>query len=703
MAYRIGSDIGGTFTDLILASEDGQTFQVGKVLTTPDRPDDAVVAGIQAVVGASGVPAAQVSHVLHGTTLFTNALIERTGARTALVTTKGFRDAIEIAREHRYDMYDLYMQRPRPIAPRHLRFELDERVLVDGSVRHAVDPAEVWRLADRLRTEGIEAVGVCLLHAYANPAHERLVGTILREALPDTAVTLSSEVVPEIREYERTSTTLANVYVQRLAQQYLERLRDRLRGIGVGGGLFIMQSNGGLCEAETGGRYPVRLIESGPAAGALAAAHYGALLGHKDLLSFDMGGTTAKACVISDGEPLVSPEFEIDRRYRFKKGSGLPIKVPVIEMIEIGTGGGSIARVDALRRLRVGPESAGARPGPVCYGLGGADPTVTDADLVLGYLDPDFFLGGEMRLDRDAARHAIAERVGKPLGLDPVEAAWGIHQLANESMAGAARIHAIERGKDVERFPIFAFGGAGPVHALGVARILQSPSVIFPLGAGVMSAVGFLVAPLSFDFVRTLPGVLDALDWGAIAGTVAEMEAEGRAILGRTIAADQIRFRRFADMRYRKQGYEIRVPIPDGLLDASRRDEIRRNFESAYRAIYGHTVRDAPVEAVSWRVVTQGPRPSLRLPTSARGGRDARAARKGVRRVYVSDARGYAEVPVYDRYALGAGATLEGPAVIEERESTVVVGAVARIRVDDAANVIVEVPPAGGDGDHPVA
>ena len=703
MAYRIGSDIGGTFTDLILASEDGQTFQVGKVLTTPDRPDDAVVAGIQAVVGASGVPAAQVSHVLHGTTLFTNALIERTGARTALVTTKGFRDAIEIAREHRYDMYDLYMQRPRPIAPRHLRFELDERVLVDGSVRRAVDPAEVWRLADRLRTERIEAVGVCLLHAYANPAHERLVGTILREALPDTAVTLSSEVVPEIREYERTSTTLANVYVQRLAQQYLERLRDRLRGIGVGGGLFIMQSNGGLCEAETGGRYPVRLIESGPAAGALAAAHYGALLGHKDLLSFDMGGTTAKACVISDGEPLVSPEFEIDRRYRFKKGSGLPIKVPVIEMIEIGTGGGSIARVDALRRLRVGPESAGARPGPVCYGLGGADPTVTDADLVLGYLDPDFFLGGEMRLDQDAARHAIAERVGKPLGLDPVEAAWGIHQLANESMAGAARIHAIERGKDVERFPIFAFGGAGPVHAFGVARILQSPSVIFPLGAGVMSAVGFLVAPLSFDFVRTLPGVLDALDWGAIAGTVAEMEAEGRAILGRTIAADQIRFRRFADMRYRKQGYEIRVPIPDGLLDASRRDEIRRNFESAYRAIYGHTVRDAPVEAVSWRVVTQGPRPSLRLPTSARGGRDARAARKGVRRVYVSDARGYAEVPVYDRYALGAGATLEGPAVIEERESTVVVGAVARIRVDDAANVIVEVPPAGGDGDHPVA
>jgi N-methylhydantoinase A len=535
-------------------------------------------------------------------------------------------------------------------------------------------------------------VGVCLLHAYTNPAHERLVGRILREALPEVAVTLSSELVPEIREYERTSTTLANVYVQRLAQRYLGRLGERLRGIGIGGGLFIMQSNGGLCEAETGGRYPVRLIESGPAAGALAAAHHGVLLGHKDLLSFDMGGTTAKACVIADGEPLVSPEFEVDRRYHFKKGSGLPIKVPVIEMIEIGTGGGSIARIDALRRLVVGPESAGARPGPVSYGLGGTEPTVTDADLVLGYLDPDFFLGGQMRLDRDAARRAIAERVARPLGLDPVEAAWGIHQLANESMGGAARIHAIERGKDVERFPIFAFGGAGPVHAFGVARILRSPGVIYPLGAGVMSAVGFLVAPLSFDFVRTLPGPLDALDWPAVARAVAEMEAEGLGVLGRTIPAERIRFRRYADMRYRKQGYEIRVPIPDGPLDAGRRDEIRGSFERAYRAVYGHTVRDAPIEVVSWRVVAQGPRPELRLPTSAGASRDPEAARKGRRRVYLPEARGYAEAPVYDRYALGAGATLEGPAIIEERESTVVVTAPAKIRVDDHSNVLVEMP-----------
>jgi N-methylhydantoinase A len=690
MSYRIGSDIGGTFTDLILASDDGATFQVGKVLTTPDAPDEAVVAGVQAVLAAAGVAPGAVSHVLHGTTLFTNAIIERKGARTALVGTRGFRDAVEIAREHRYDMYDLYMQRPRPLAPRHLRFEVDERVLADGSVRTPVDPDQVRRLAGEIRAAGVEAVAVCLLHAYRNPSHERLVADVLRQALPGVAVTCSSELVPEIREYERASTTLANVYVQGLAARYLGRLRERLRGIGVHGGLFIMQSNGGLCEADTGARHPVRLIESGPAAGALAAAHYGALLGHRDLLSFDLGGTTAKACVIADGEPLVTPEFEVDRRYQFKKGSGLPVKVPVIEMIEIGTGGGSVARVDALRRLRVGPESAGARPGPACYGQGGEDPTVTDADLVLGYLDPGYFLGGQMRLDPDAARRAIADRVARPLGLDLLEAAWGIHQLANESMAGAARIHAIERGRDVERFPIFAFGGAGPVHAFGVARILRSPGVIYPLGAGVMSAVGFLVAPLSFDFVRTLPGSLDALDWAAVAKTIAEMEAEGRAILGRTIPPEQVRFRRFADMRYRKQGYEIRVPLPDGALDAGRRDEVLAGFEATYRAIYGHTVPGAPVDAVSWRVVAHGPRPALRLPTAAPAGGAAHDARKGARPAYLPEARRLAEVPVYDRYALAAGAALDGPAIIEERESTVVVSGRARIRVDAASNLVVD-------------
>ncbi len=692
MSYRIGADIGGTFTDLILSDDGGKTFQVGKVLTTPERPDDAVVMGVEQVLDQARTRADEISHVVHGTTLFANAIIERKGAKTALVTTKGFRDAIEIAREHRYDMYDLYMRRPAPLAPRYLRFELDERILVDGSIRKPLTDDDVWAVVEALRRAEVEAVAVSLIHAYVNDLHERRVGEILAEALPDVALTLSSDLVPEIREYDRTSTTLVNVYVKRIAENYLGRLRRRLTEESrIDGGLFVMQSNGGVCEVETAVRYPVRLIESGPAAGALAAAQYGALLGHKDLLSFDMGGTTAKACVISDGEPSIAPEFEVGRQYQFKKGSGLPVKVPVIEMIEIGTGGGSIARVDAMQRLQVGPDSAGANPGPVAYALGGTEPTVTDADLVLGYLDPNFFLGGAMSLDPEAARDAVEEKIGNPLGLAVTEAAWGMHQLANESMASAARIHAIERGKDVSKFSLFAFGGAGPVHAFGVASILRSPLVIYPFGAGVMSAIGFLTAPLSLDFVRTFPGPLDQLDWNGAAQVVAEMEAEGKLVLGRTIDADTIRFRRFADMRYRKQGYEIRVPIPDGPLGADCRDSIQDNFETAYRAIYGHTVADTAIDVVSWRVVASGPKPEVILPaarTSAGGG--AETARKGTRRVYLPATKDFDEIPVYDRYALGAGIDFEGPAIVEERESTVVINGAAAVQVDDANNLLVE-------------
>jgi N-methylhydantoinase A len=690
MASRIGADIGGTFTDLILVDDDGRTWQVGKVLTTPDRPDDAVLAGLPDVLRAAGVAPGDVSQVIHGTTLFTNAVIERRGPRTALVTTRGFRDAIEIGREHRYDLYDLHVRRPAPLAPRALRFEVDERVLVDGTVREPLADGEIDHLVERLRAANVEAVAVCLLHSYVNDAHERRIGEALRTQMPGLAVTLSSEIVRELREYERASTTLVNVYVQRLAEDYLGRLRARLAEAGVRGALYVMQSSGGLSEIETAARFPVRLVESGPAGGALAAAYYGALLGQPDLLSFDMGGTTAKASIIIGGEPLVAPEFEVDRRYQFKKGSGLPVKVPVIEMIEIGTGGGSIARVDELRRLRVGPESAGARPGPACYALGGTEPTVTDADLVLGYLDPAFFLGGRMRLDVEAAARAIDERVAQPLGLALAEAAWGIHQLANESMASAARIHAIERGRDVGALPIFAFGGAGPVHAAGVARILGSPSVIYPLGAGVMSTVGFLAAPMTFDFVRTLPGALDDLDWPAVMRALDAMESEGRAILGRVVPADAITFRRHADMRYRKQGYEVRVPIPAGVLDATRRDDIRRAFEDVYTALYGHTVRATPIDVVSWRVAAMGPKPRLTLPRAPDGhGAEAKAAIKGRRRAWIAEQRNFADAPVYDRYALAAEARFDGPAIVEERESTVVIGAGAAARVDEWGNLVV--------------
>jgi N-methylhydantoinase A len=691
MMSRVGSDIGGTFTDIVVISEDGQTFEIGKVLTTPDNPEEAVVAGISQTLAMAGLPPSDVEYAAHATTLFTNALIERKGARTALITTLGFRDAIEIAREHRYDMYDLRMERPRPLAARHLRFEIDERVLADGSVRKAPSDTDILAVIEKLKAEKIEAVGVCLIHSYLHPAHEQRVAEILARELPAVAVTISSDLVPEIREYDRTSTTLANVYVKEIAQRYLGRLRQRVRDeVKINSALFIMQSNGGVCEIEAASRYPIRLVESGPAAGAQAAAYFGQLLGHPDLLSFDMGGTTAKACVIADGEPLIAPEFEVDRQYQFKKGSGLPVKIPAIEMIEIGTGGGSIAQVDALRRLQVGPRSAGSKPGPACYGLGGTEPTVTDADLVLGYLDPTFFLGGKMSLDIDGARRALADKIGQPLDLDVAEAAWGVHQLANESMASAARIHAIERGKDVQKFPIFAFGGAGPVHAYGVARILRSPKVLYPVGAGVLSAIGLLTAPLAFDFVRSLPGPLDSLDLAAVNALYKQMESEAREILSRTVPADKITFRRFADMRYRKQGYEIRVPFEDSKLDHASIPALRQSFEKHYRDLYGHTVPNASIDTVSWRLVALGPRPELRMPELPTSGTDAKAAQKGTREIYLADARRFAEVPVYDRYRIGAGTILHGPAVIEERESTVVINGQGLISVDDIGTLSVD-------------
>ena len=694
MSLRIGVDIGGTFTDLILVDEAGAVFRAGKALTTPADPAGAVEQGVKDLLAATGATPSEVSHVVHGTTLFTNALIERKGARTALVTTAGFRDALEIAREHRYDMYDLFMERPAPLAPRRHRYEVRERILDDGTVLQPMDVDAAGRLIETLQAEGIEAVAVCFLHSYRNPTHERALGQLLRWRAPHMACSLSCEVVPEMREYERASTTVANVYVQPLAARYLARLRERLDALGLAGALFIMQSNGGVCTVETACRFPIRLVESGPAAGALAAAHYGRLMGRGDLLSFDMGGTTAKACLIERGEPLIAPDFEVARVYRFKRGSGLPIKAPVIEMIEIGAGGGSLARVDRLGLLTVGPDSAGADPGPACYGLGGAEPTVTDADLMLGYLDPDFFLGGRMRLDREAAGRAIADRVARPLALAPAQAAWGIHQVVNENMASAARIHAVERGKDVRRFPLFAFGGAGPVHAHRVARILRCPAFICPLGAGVTSAVGFLAAPLVFDFVRTFHGKLEAMDWLLVNAHLHQMEKDGRGILGRTVPEAQIAFRRWGDMRYRLQGHEIRVPLPEGRLGPESEPAIRRAFEEAYAALYGRTASGVPIDVVNWRVAAQGPRPALHLPQGpaapGAAAAGAAAAVKGKRPAYLPEAGGFVDVPVYDRYRLAPGHAFEGPAIVEERESTVVLGPGASARVDAWLNLVVD-------------
>ena len=688
--HRVGIDIGGTFTDLVLIDDENGDQSVGKVLTSRGDPSEAVEEGLLGLLEREGVGAGELGTVVHGTTLVTNALIERRGAETALLTTEGFRDAVAIGTEHRYDMYDVFIEKPEPLVPRSLRYGVRERVLDDGSVAVALDEGQVRSIVAELRERGVEAVAVSFLHGFRNPAHERRVAEILAEEAPGVTVSLSCEVAPEIREYERTSTTVANVYVRPLVEGYLRSLEGRLRRIGFEGSLYIMLSNGGTASVETACRFPIRLLESGPAAGALAAAFHGRTADFPEVLSFDMGGTTAKACLIEGGEPLTSSEFEVARVYRFKKGSGLPVKISVIEMIEIGAGGGSIASVGPMGLPKVGPGSAGSAPGPACYGRGGTEPTVTDADLVLGYLDPDFFLGGRMRLDREAALRAVEGGIAGPLGLDPIEAAWGIHQVVNENMANAARVHAIERGKDPRAHPLFAFGGAGPVHAYRVARALGVPGFIAPLGAGATSAFGFLCAPLSFDFVRSLYGRLDGLDWAAANRALGEMEEQGRDLLRASgVEESDIRVRRLCDMRYVGQGHEVTVDLPDGILGSEHTERIIALYRKEYRRLYSREGPDVPLEAITWRLEVSAPPPEIRLGGGEGGAEDPREALKGEREIYLPEEGGFAPVPVYDRYLLGPGAVFGGPAVVEERESTVVLGPEGRAEIDAARNLIV--------------
>ena len=626
--YHVGIDIGGTFTDLLLVGENGNAV-IGKTLTTPGDPSLAVENALRPLLENGTIKAGERGTLLHGTTLVTNALIERKGAPTALLTTVGFRDAVEIGREHRYELYDLNLDLPKPLVPRHLRFDVPERIAADGSVLQPLDEAFVRRLVAELRDKGIKAIAVSYLNSFRNSAHERRTAEIIAEVAPTIRVSLSSEVVAEIREFQRTSTTLANVYVQERVADYLAQLQQRLDGIGFVGSFFVMLSSGGIATRETASRFPVRLLESGPAAGALAAAQAGILSGHRDLLSFDMGGTTAKLCVIENGQPSKTHEFEVDRVYRFRKGSGLPVRIPVIDMIEIGAGGGSIARVDSLGLLKVGPDSSGADPGPVCYGQGGTEATVTDADLVLGYLDPDYFLGGKMRLDTKRARQALS-RLAEPLGMTIEQAAWGVHQIVNENMANAARAHLNERGKDPRRMPMYAFGGAGPVHGYRVAEILRLPALISPFGAGVGSTFGLLAAPLAFDFVRSAYSRLDQQDWSLANQLLDVMAEEGRKVLESSgLSAKEIRYQRTADMRYVGQGHEVSVRLPNGVLGEQHVPQITAEFEETYRGLYGRKGPDVALEIINWRVVASGPRPemNLQLPRSTS---DRSNARKGI-------------------------------------------------------------------------
>ncbi len=693
---RIGVDIGGTFTDLVMQDPATGQLRNGKVLTTPDDPSRGVLEGIGIILRENGVDPAAVDHVIHGTTLVANALIERKGVRTALITTAGFRDVLQIGREWRYDTYDLFISAVEPLVPRALRLEVTERIAHDGAVVVALDEASVQQAARDLAGQDIGAVAVCLLHAFRNPVHERRIKEILQAALPDCTISISSEVMPEIGEYERASTTVANAYVQPIFHRYIRRLSAGIRDMGIDRDLFLMQSDGGTVHQSTAAAFPIRLVQSGPAGGVQATALIGRLTGEPNILCFDMGGTTAKAALIEGQVPSRSTDFEVARIYRFKKGSGLPLKVPVIDMIEIGAGGGSIARVNRMGLIQVGPDSSSAVPGPACYGQGGTDATVTDADLVLGYLDADAFLGGAMKLDRAAAERAIEERIARPLGLSVVEAAWGIHQTVNESMAQAAGIHVLEKGLRSSDFAMAPIGGAGPVHACAVAGKMGMRRVICPAGAGVASAFGFLAAPMSFEFVRGGVAEIDALDLGALRASMEELEREARALL-RGSGLDEAAFSvsHGCSMRYVGQGYQVDVAVPPALLGDGDRASLLAAFEAGYRALYGRTEAGMPAEVVSWRVVVTGPYPDLAPMRAAAGeGSDGAAARKGARLVFDGEAGDFVEAGVYDRYGLRVGDRLSGPAIVEERESTLVVPSGATLSVDDYGNLVVILPEA---------
>ncbi len=685
--WQLAVDIGGTFTDVVLMDAAGTTTVVEKVLTTPKEPAAGVMDGARRALARAGVAARDLRFVIHGTTLVTNALIERKGARTALIATAGHEDALEIGRETRYDSYDLALEKPEPLVPPASRLGLSARMMADGRERVAVDGAELDALVARLRAAGVDAVAVCLLHAYRNPAHERAVAAHLAERAPTLRVSLSSVVSGEIREYERASTTVANAYVLGVVEAYLRALVEMLRAEGFGGQLLLMLSSGGTCTTQTACEVPIRLVESGPAGGAAAAAHHARATGARRVLAFDMGGTTAKICLIDDGEPQITREFEVARVWRFKRGSGLPLLVPVVEMIEIGAGGGSIAHVDRMRLPKVGPESAGSEPGPACYGRGGERPTVTDANLVLGYLDEAYFLGGAMPLDRAAAEAAIRRHVAEPLGLSLTEAAWGIHAIVTENMANAALMHAVERGKETAAYDLYAFGGAAPMHVATLAERLGVGTVVVPPGAGVRSCFGFLASPLAFEVARSHGMRLEAPDLDALAVLLDALEAEARAPLALAgVPAEDVTVRRFVEMRYRGQGYEVEVPAPLGRPDAAWLSALVAAFEDVYRAWYRHVPSGLPMEAVTWRLRAQSPAPALPTPPAPRGGPPAP---KGERPIWLArHGGGFHGAPVWDRYTLPPGWRTEGPAVIEEVESTVIVTPGFEAAVDQSLNLV---------------
>lgn len=691
--YRLGCDIGGTFTDFVLINDRTGEIRINKCLTTPEDPSDAVEQGIRDLAATDPGYVAKLDEVIHGTTLVINSIIERKGARTGLITTQGFRDVLELGREIRYAPYDIFAEFPGPLIARRFRLEVEERVRSDGTVLKVLRPEQARAVIRELVAMGVESIAVCLINSFENPVHERQLKRIIEQEAANVSVSISYEVLPQIREYERTSTTVTNAYVKPLTGKYLSKLAGRLESIGVRAQLFIMLSSGGVTSVETAAEFPVRIIESGPTAAVISGQYYGKLFNIPEMFCFDMGGTTAKSCLIQEGVAGVVPTFEVGRVQRFMKGSGLTIQVPVVDLMEIGAGGGSIAKVSKMGTLQVGPESSGADPGPICYGRGGTAPAVTDADLLLGYLDENYFLGGEMQLDKEAARGGIEERIARPLGISFLQAVWGIHDLINETMAAAAKTHIAEKGGNPGLATVIAFGGAGPVHAYGLAQKLGAPRLIVPPNAGVGSALGFFTAPRAFDLVRSHKVGLVGADFVEIERIFREMEEEGARTLQKTGAAEAgIRFERSVDMRFVGQGSETNVPLPEPDMSRVEREAVRDWFDAAYAKLYGRTYADSPVEFINFKVRASLPERPLSLPRVERRVNSPAEAVKGERPAYSGKAGDFIPHTVYDRYRLFEGARFTGPAIIEERESTVIVGEGAAVSVDEFGFLWIDMP-----------
>ena len=684
---KLAADIGGTFTDIVL--EAGPKRWSGKVLTTSHAPELGVIEGIGLVLAQSGIKPADIGVFIHGTTLATNALIERKGAKTAFVTTRGFRDILEQGYEKRFDHYDLMIEGARPLVPRTLRYTLAERLSAKGDVLIPLDESALQGLGNSLRAENVKAVAVGFLHAYAHDAHERRVREVLQAALPgDVTICISSEVAPEIREFERFSTVVANAYVRPLMAGYLHRLRDELKDMSVNCPLFLMMSGGGLTTLETAARFPIRLVESGPAGGAILASEIAAECALPEVVSFDMGGTTAKICLLTNGEPERARKFEIARAYRDMKGSGIPVRIPVSEMVEIGAGGGSIARVDKLNRITVGPDSAGSTPGPVCYGRGGTEPAVTDANLVLGKIDPTYFAGGKIRLDEEGAFAALQKSIGIPLKLKGFWSAAGVTEIVEENMANAARVHAIERGRDIAACTMIAFGGGAPLHACRLAEKVGVKTIIIPLGAGVGSAIGFLRAPIAYEVTRSAAVSLDAFGAKAVNALLQAMTRDARAVVEPALGLARATVQIIADCRYVGQGHEIRVAVPLKTLNDTDGKKLKAAFEAQYEQVYGLRIPNQEAEAITWSVTVASLTKKPKRATNASSKSTPKP--RGRRLIYDPALGKQVMAPVYWRFDMRPGAAFKGPAIVAEDETSTIVGANFKGSLNSLGYIILE-------------